>query len=668
LAHYSRQVSGTMPAWQDRLLIGAFGQEAQGGDRLQWLVGNIGVALAVGAAYFLAAQLGLALLTEERVAVFWPASGIAAGTLIALGCRARMPVAAGVFAASVAASLMSDRNVWSALAFALCNASEALLVMWLIERWFGPTFNLDSLRRVVGFFAAAIVATATAAAGASVAMKLFGPSTAELLAVWKVWFASDALGIVTIAPLLIGIAAAVRDAPSWRELLEGTLAVVVLTAVISYLLTVLSGPWSLIAPSAFYFPLLLWLVSRCHPVFAAAAVFTIAGAIVWTTTHDIGRYGDPTQPMAIRVLAAQLVMLSTTLAALALAALFAERRKQEAAIAERDAQLALAGKSALVGTYVLNVNTGRAQFSAGYAAIHGLPSDAEEGWRDEWMARVHPDDRAQLDELRNKTFAERLSEHRSEYRIFRPEGELRWIEGRAVVTYDGDGHPQRMIGVNIDITDRKRAEEHQKLLVAELDHRVKNVLATVTAVASDTSQHSNSMADFIDAFDHRIRSMADTQALLSKSHWKGVSLNDLVRQELAPYVTAENTVAEGPYVELTATATQTMAMVLHELATNAAKYGALSKPLGSVSVRWDLRSNGHSPAQLKLQWREEGGPLVAAPGRKGYGTSVIRELIPYELGGTVELEYRENGVSCIIEFAVQRDEDRDTPVRSEPRV
>ena len=106
-------------------------------------------------------------------------------------------------------------------------------------------------------------------------------------------------------------------------------------------------------------------MSRCHPVFAAAAVFTIAGAIVWTTTHDIGRYGDPTQPIAIRVLAAQIVMLGTTLAALALAALFAERRKHEATIAERDAQLALAGKTALVGTYVLDVNTGRAQVFSG---------------------------------------------------------------------------------------------------------------------------------------------------------------------------------------------------------------------------------------------------------------------------------------------------------------
>ena len=132
--------------------------------RPQHWVRSAGIAVAVGIAYFLAAQLGLALLTAtERVAVFWPASGIAAGVLVSLGRWARMPVALAVLASSVAAALMSDRNVWSALAFGLCNAGEALMVAWLIERWFGPAFNLESLRRVLGFFAAAAAATAAAA-------------------------------------------------------------------------------------------------------------------------------------------------------------------------------------------------------------------------------------------------------------------------------------------------------------------------------------------------------------------------------------------------------------------------------------------------------------------------------------------------------------------------
>ena len=306
----------------------------------EWWSSGMGLAVTVGVAYFLAAELGLSLLTAtERVAVFWPASGIAAGILIALGPWASAPVAVAVIVASAAAALLSDRNVWSALAFGFCNASEALLVMWLIERWFGTAFNVDSLRRVLGFFAAAALAPAMAAVGASAAMKVFGPSTAGFLDVWKVWFASDALGIITVAPLLIGVAAAVRDAPSWRELLEGTVAVIAVAVANGFALAFLAGPWSLVTPAIFLFPLLLWLSSRCRPVFAAAAAFSIAAAIVWTTIHEFGRYGDPTRAIADRVLAAQAAILGTALAALALAAVFAERRRHEMALGETDARL-----------------------------------------------------------------------------------------------------------------------------------------------------------------------------------------------------------------------------------------------------------------------------------------------------------------------------------------
>ena len=229
-----------------------------------------------------------------------------------------------------------------------------------------------------------------------------------------------------------------------------------------------------------------------------------------------------------------------------------ERKEAELALAERDAQLALAGKTALVGTYVFDLNSGRVQISAGYTAIYGLPEGTEEYGRDEWEARVHPEDLRRLNALRGEAFAERRSEHKTEYRILRPGGEVRWIDSRAFVSYDGDGRAQRMVGVNIDVTDRKRSEEHQDLLVAELDHRVKNVLATVAAVARDTSERSALTVDFIETLDRRIRSMADAHALLSRSRWQGVSLAELVGQELAPYATPGNTMVEGPYVGLPA--------------------------------------------------------------------------------------------------------------------
>src|SRR5262249_23923850 len=162
------------------------------------------------------------------------------------------------------------------------------------------------------------------------------------------------------------------------------------------------------------------------------------------------------------------------------------------------------------------------------------------------------------------------------------------------------GRPQRVIGVNIDITERKRTEEHLRMLVAELDHRVKNVLATVCALTSRTQDESCSMADFTAALDGRIQSMAATHQLLSSRQWKGISLSDLVRRELAPYATQGNTEINGPDVTLNADAAKALSMVLHELTTNAAKHGALSTRAGLVSVRWYWLSNGNADDRLRI--------------------------------------------------------------------
>jgi two-component sensor histidine kinase len=187
-------------------------------------------------------------------------------------------------------------------------------------------------------------------------------------------------------------------------------------------------------------------------------------------------------------------------------------------------------------------------------------------------------------------------------------------------------------------------------LLAELDHRVKNALATVSAVVSHTRQGSSSVADFVAALDGRIRSMATTHELLSSHRWHGVSLKELARRALAPYVTGNNTEIRGPDILLKPEAGQAMAMVLHELATNAAKYGALSTSNGRVSIRWDRHLNGHPRSHLVFKWREIGGPRVAALGKSSYGTSTIRELIPYEFGGTVDLVLAPDGVQCRLEL------------------
>jgi PAS domain S-box-containing protein len=328
-----------------------------------------------------------------------------------------------------------------------------------------------------------------------------------------------------------------------------------------------------------------------------------------------------------------------------------DRRQAEDALAERNAQLALAGRAGRVGSYAYDVNKGVMQISEGYAAIHGLSAGTTETTLCEWRSRVHPDDLRRVEVFRDQVFANRQKESNIEYRIVRSDGEMRWVERRSSVSYDGEGRPTRVAGVSIDVTERKGAEERQRVLVAELDHRVKNALATVSSIVSHTGVGNRSVTDFVAALEGRVRSMAATHELLGAGCWRGVSLKQLVRRELAPYAARNNTRVSGPEVVLRAEAGQAMAMVLHELATNAAKYGALSTKEGRVSIRWDQRVNGCGlPPRLVLEWRESAGPPVIAPKNPGYGTTTIRDLIPYEFGGTVDLVFAPEGIRCRVEL------------------
>src|SRR5262249_42001705 len=158
----------------------------------------------------------------------------------------------------------------------------------------------------------------------------------------------------------------------------------------------------------------------------------------------------------------------------------------------------------------------------------------------------------------------------------------------------------------IDVTARKRADERQNLLIAELDHRVKNALASVSVIAQHTRQNSASMDQFLQALDSRILSMSRAHALLSRSRWEGVNLAHLVHEELGSFTASGNSKVEGPDIILISDAVQPLVMVLHELVTNAGKYGALSSPHGCVIVRWNLRRSGRIPDGLVLEWKEMG--------------------------------------------------------------
>jgi signal transduction histidine kinase len=303
-------------------------------------INSVGLAIAVGIAYFLAARLSLFLLTKpDGVAVFWPAAGVSSGVLIGLGSRALLPVIAGTMAATLVANLLGDRNVWSAIFFALSNALEAGLAAALIERYFGQPFSLDRLRNVIGLLAATIVATAISGIVGTLGFRLFHSSPASFLTIWHHWFLSDAIGIVTVAPLLIGLGVAVRDPPPHTEVSEGAAVLVMLIIASGTIVLLPREPWMAVLPAGLFFPLLLWVTARCRPVFAAAAAFIVALTVVWTTTFDIGILGDQSLPVAQRILVAQASILTASFCALVLGALFAERKANELRLAHSNLML-----------------------------------------------------------------------------------------------------------------------------------------------------------------------------------------------------------------------------------------------------------------------------------------------------------------------------------------
>jgi two-component sensor histidine kinase len=225
-----------------------------------------------------------------------------------------------------------------------------------------------------------------------------------------------------------------------------------------------------------------------------------------------------------------------------------------------------------------------------------------------------------------------------------------WYLGRAYALFAGSSLLVVLLMETLLL--HRRYEQHQRQLIAELDHRVKNVLAEVDGAITSTNQGSRSISDFIRSLRGRIQSMAAAHALLSESRWRGVGLDDLVRTELAPYTTGTNVKISGTDVMLSSAETQALAKALHELATNAAKYGALSISGGQVSVSWDRKPNGRA-ANLILEWRELSGPAVASSFQSSYGTSLIRELIPHQLGGDVDLVFAPDGAFCRIRFPLE---------------
>ncbi|AMN45327.1 two-component response regulator [Rhodoplanes sp. Z2-YC6860] len=255
-------------------------------------------------------------------------------------------------------------------------------------------------------------------------------------------------------------------------------------------------------------------------------------------------------------------------------------------------------------------------------------------------ALIHPDDWDGLQASMEKLFKERQPAQ-NEFRVKRPSGEVRWCLGTAAPSIDGSGRVVRISGVTVDITDRKQAEERQTLLAREVDHRAKNALAVVQSIVRLT--RAPTIEEFTTAVEGRIRSLSLAHTILSLSRWQGADLSGLVEEELAPYRTADSSriVASGPNVSLWPAAAQCLALAVHELVTNAAKYGALSTTTGRLTLDWSTASGN-----LVLRWTEKDGRPTAAPSAPGFGMRIIKASIEGQLAGATSFDWGPDGVRC----------------------
>jgi PAS domain S-box-containing protein len=262
-----------------------------------------------------------------------------------------------------------------------------------------------------------------------------------------------------------------------------------------------------------------------------------------------------------------------------------------------------------------------------------------------WLDHIHPADRDRVDASARAAIAGTGSDWYEEYRFRRADGSYAEVRDRATVIRNENGFAVRMIGAMLDLSDWKTAEKHQRLLINELNHRVKNTLAIVQGIAQQSFKGDNATPEARRAFEGRLGALSAAHNVLTDRSWAPVSIAQIVEDAVAPYRGhAGGFEIEGPLVPIPPKAAVSLALTVHELTTNAVKYGALSVPAGRVSVRWEIE-NG----RLRFVWRETSGPAVAPPAARGFGTRMIERGLAAELDGTAVIEFWQEGVVCTVE-------------------
>lgn len=326
----------------------------------------------------------------------------------------------------------------------------------------------------------------------------------------------------------------------------------------------------------------------------------------------------------------------------------ADRKAAELALRESEARLSATYNHALVGIGEVDRDGRFQRANEQFCAITGYSLDELRSLT--LFDITHADDHEQERALFDAQWTGDGQGYRLEKRYIRKDGKTIWIELSASIVQGGEGVSPYGIRIVRDITDRKLAEERQHLLLTELNHRVKNTLAVVQGLAHQTFKPDAVPPEMIRLFEGRLGALARAHDLLMKQTWESTPIGDVIHAALTPFQTAEQRIElGGAPILLTPAATVNIALAMHELATNAAKYGALANRTGSIAINWDV-----ADGTLHLVWREQGGPPVVAPQKRGFGTRLLEGAIARDFGGTVAIAFEPAGVVCTIDAPLAR--------------
>jgi len=605
-------------------------------------------------AYLIAAGIGqlVAILPGVGVTLWLPA-GLYLATLVLTRVRT-WPWWAGVaMAAELTGNALWFQNSWGAAVLINLGNSLGALVSASVLVWLaGSPVRLASLREVMALILAAAVGSAASATVGGLTLQVYDLN--GLQAVWKLWWLGDSVGLLLVTPLLLVLR---QDWGGFRHMFMArhweAVAILVLLAASATL--ALSGAFPLVY---IVVPGLLWAAVRFDFPGAVVALVILAGVTILFTSRGLGFFVDA-ESQAARLQYMYVFLAVSTVAALVIAGVSRENRQSLAALsiakeelerrvaqrtaelAERERDLRTAIEAADLGVWDLDLAADRMARNARHDRMFGLERP-QPRWGVEIAERhVHADDRLAFREA----FARAVEAGKLSYevRVPQPDGSLRWLSALGRTERDENGRPVRIVGVISDVTERKLREEQMRLLMREVNHRSNNTLALVQAVARQTA--ATSPKDFMRRFNERIRSLAANFDLLVKGNWAGVQIADLMVTQLAHFKDLIGTriILHGPDLVVVPPAAQALGMAVHELATNAGKYGALSNADGRVTIGWSVDADGPDTG-FRMSWTERGGPEVAEPEGRGFGSTVVETMVKMALDAEVTLAFAPEGV------------------------